>query len=50
MDTVYKALKNRCPRCGHRLVLRQGNACAQVSGDVHDPAIETRCPCRKHRR
>jgi nitrite reductase/ring-hydroxylating ferredoxin subunit len=49
--TNYKALKNRCPHCGHRLDLVSGTrTCGQVSGDLHDPTIETQCPCRNHKR
>jgi DNA-directed RNA polymerase subunit RPC12/RpoP len=49
-ETDYTKLKNRCPNCGHRLILGEKGRCRQQSGDLHDPMVHIPCNCTRHRR
>lgn len=50
--TNYHQLKNRCPRCGHKLEMKAAlsNTCTVQFKDPKHPETPLRCDCRKHRR
>ena len=48
--TEYNNLRNRCPLCGHRLVMRDHNRCAVINGDGNDPQKDHQCRCANHKR
>ena len=49
-QTDYATLRNRCPRCAHRLVMvDEDGHCTVVNGDIPKTNLIP-CGCKKHGR
>ena len=49
VETDYRKLRNRCDRCGHRVIMHV-NGCAVKTRDYDNPPDgEVGCPCRRTR-